>query len=104
MAPDGDYALGGMVPIRSHGGVVRNEGGSLAGSTLSMLAAVRNSHALGIPLAAALAAATEAPARMARRPDLGRIAPGARADLVVLDDSLTITRVLLDGTEHFAPS
>jgi N-acetylglucosamine-6-phosphate deacetylase len=102
--PDGDYTLGGTVPIRSHGGVVRNEAGSLAGSTLSMLAAVRNSHALGIPLAAALAAATEAPARMASRPDLGHIVPGARADLVVLDDSLTITRVLLDGTEHSAPS
>ncbi len=101
-APDGDYTLGGTVPIHSRGGVVRNEAGSLAGSTLSMLAAVRNSHALGIPLAAALAAATEAPARMARRPDLGRIAPGARADLVVLDDSLAITRVLLDGAERLA--
>jgi N-acetylglucosamine-6-phosphate deacetylase len=95
--PDGDYTLGATVRVHSTGGVVRNEAGSLAGSTLSMLAAVRNSHALGIPLAAALAAATEAPARMARRPDLGRITPGARADLVVLDDTLTITRVLLQG-------
>jgi N-acetylglucosamine-6-phosphate deacetylase len=60
-----------------------------------MLAAVRNSHALGIPLAAAVAAATEAPARMARRPDLGHITPGARADLVVLADTLEIQRVLL---------
>ena len=96
-APDGDYTLGGTVPIHSADGVVRNEAGSLAGSTLSMLDAVRNSHALGIPLAAALAAATEAPARMARRPDLGRITPGAPADLVVLDDSLEIQRVLLQG-------
>ena len=57
-----------------------------------MLDAVRNLHALGVPLAAALRAATEAPARMARRPDLGRIAPGARADLVVLDESLELDR------------
>ncbi|HVW48275.1 MAG TPA: N-acetylglucosamine-6-phosphate deacetylase [Solirubrobacterales bacterium] len=99
-APDGDYTLGGTVPIHSRGGVVRDGAGSLAGSTLSMLAAVRNLHALGVPLAAALAAATEAPARMARRADLGRVAPGARADLVVLDDSLAITRVLLAGTDH----
>jgi N-acetylglucosamine-6-phosphate deacetylase len=99
-APDGDHTLGGTVPIHSHNGVVRNEAGSLAGSTLSILAAVRNSHALGIPLPAALAAATEAPARMARRPDLGRITPGARADLVVLDDALEIQRVLLRGTDH----
>jgi N-acetylglucosamine-6-phosphate deacetylase len=98
-APDGDYTLGGTVPAHSAGGVVRNRAGSLAGSTLSMLAAVRNSHALGVPLAAALAAATEAPARMARRPDLGRIEPGTPADLVVLDESLDTERVLLGGRE-----
>jgi N-acetylglucosamine-6-phosphate deacetylase len=98
-APDGDYTLGGAVAIHSEGGVVRNRDGSLAGSTLSMPSAVRNLHALGIPLAAALAAATEAPARMAGRTDLGRIEPGARADLVVLDDRLEIERVLLGGEE-----
>jgi N-acetylglucosamine-6-phosphate deacetylase len=100
-APDGDYTLGGNVPTHSEGGVVRNADGSLAGSTLSMPAAVRNLHALGVPLAAVLRAATEAPARMARRPDLGRIAPSARADLVVLDDSLELTQVLLGGNSVF---
>jgi N-acetylglucosamine-6-phosphate deacetylase len=99
-APEGDYTLGGTVRVHSADGVVRDEAGSLAGSNLTMLAAVRNSHALGIPLAASLAAATEAPARMARRPDLGRITPGARADLLMLDDTLAITRVLLDGTDQ----
>jgi N-acetylglucosamine-6-phosphate deacetylase len=63
-----------------------------------MLAAVRILHSLGIPLGAALRAATEAPARMARRPDLGRLAPGAKADLLVLDDSLELVRVLLGGS------
>jgi N-acetylglucosamine-6-phosphate deacetylase len=101
---DGDYTLGGTVPIHFADGVVRTAVGSLAGSTLSMLAAVRNSHALGVPLAAALGAATEVPARMARRPDLGRIAPGARADLVVLDDSLELQRVLLGGEEVARPT
>jgi N-acetylglucosamine-6-phosphate deacetylase len=96
-APDGDYTLGGAVRVHSADGVVRNEAGSLSGSTLSMLAAVRNSHALGIPLAAVLAAATEIPARMARRPDLGRLTPGAHADLLVLTDTLEIQRVLLQG-------
>jgi N-acetylglucosamine-6-phosphate deacetylase len=98
-APDGDYTLGGNVAIHAAGGVVRNDAGSLAGSTLTMLDAVRNLHALGVPLAAALTAATETPARMARRPDLGRIEPGAPADLVVLDDSLERQRVLLGGEE-----
>jgi N-acetylglucosamine-6-phosphate deacetylase len=98
-APDGDYTLGGAVAIRSEYGVVRDRAGSLAGSTLSMPAAVRNLHALGVPLAAALAAASEAPARMAGRDDLGRIEPGERADLVVLDDGLEVERVLLAGEE-----
>ncbi len=99
-APDGDYTLGGNVAIHSEGGMVRNAAGSLAGSSLTMLDAVRNLHALGVPLAAALQAATEAPARMARRPDLGRIEPGARADLIVLDDSLERDQVLLGGTQQ----
>lgn len=101
-APDGAYTLGGNVAVHSEAGVVRNDDGSLAGSTLSMPQAVRNAHALGLPLAAALAAASETPARMARRPDLGRLAPGARADLVVLDDGLQVERVLLGGEELVA--
>jgi N-acetylglucosamine-6-phosphate deacetylase len=96
-APDGDYTLGGNVPINSEGGTVRTADGALAGSTLTMLDAVRNLHALDVPLAAALRAATETPARMARRPDLGRLEPGARADLVVLDDSLDLHQVFLGG-------
>jgi len=60
-APDGDHTLGGAVPVHSAGGAVRTAAGALAGSTLSMLDAVRNSHALGVPLAAALRAAGEAP-------------------------------------------
>ncbi|HEX4307343.1 MAG TPA: amidohydrolase family protein [Solirubrobacterales bacterium] len=96
-APDGDYTLGGTVEVRSEGGTVRTADGALAGTTLSMLDAVRGAHALGVPLAGALRAATEAPARMARRPDLGRLEPGARADLVVLDDSLELRQVLLGG-------
>jgi N-acetylglucosamine-6-phosphate deacetylase len=97
-ASDGAYTLGGNVPIRSEAGTVRTADGALAGSTLTMLDAVRNLHAVGVPLAAALRAATEAPAAMARRPDLGRLQPGARADLVVLDESLELHRVFLDGT------
>jgi N-acetylglucosamine-6-phosphate deacetylase len=96
-APDGDYTLGRSVTIRADAGMVRNAAGSLAGSALTMLDAVRNLHALGVPLGGALRAATEAPARMAGRPDLGQIEPGARADLVVLDDSLGLDQVFLGG-------
>jgi N-acetylglucosamine-6-phosphate deacetylase len=59
---------------------------------------VRNLVALGAPLESALAAASEVPARIAGRPDLGTLEPGSVADVVVLDDRLEIVRVLVDGS------
>ena len=61
---------------------MRGPEGPLAGSVLTMIDAVRNVHALGVPLEEALAAAAEVPARIAGRPDLGRLTPGAPADVV----------------------
>jgi N-acetylglucosamine-6-phosphate deacetylase len=60
---------------------------------------VRNLVALGAPVDAALGAATEVPARIAGRPDLAQLQPGARADVVVLDDNLEIVRVLVGGED-----
>jgi N-acetylglucosamine-6-phosphate deacetylase len=93
---DGAFRLGGQ-PVSASGGVVRGPEGQLAGSALTMIQAVRNLHALGAPLEGALAAATSVPARIAGRPDLGRLAPGAPADVVLLDDRLEIKRVLVGG-------
>jgi N-acetylglucosamine-6-phosphate deacetylase len=98
---DGEFALGGRRVV-SAGGVVRGPEGQLAGSVLTMLDAVRNVHALGVPLEEALTAASAVPARIAGRPDLGRLAPGAAADVVVLDDTLEIARVLVGGVERVA--
>ena len=69
----------------------------LAGSVLTMVEAVRNLHALGVPLERALDAAAEVPARMLGSSTTGRIAPGAPADAVVLDDELRVERVLVGG-------
>jgi N-acetylglucosamine-6-phosphate deacetylase len=98
---DGDFALAGR-PLVSAEGVVRGPEGQLAGSVLTMIDAVRNVHALGVPLEEALAAAAEVPARIAGRPDLGRLVPGAPADVVVLDDNLEIVRVLVRGGDRVA--
>jgi N-acetylglucosamine-6-phosphate deacetylase len=95
-AGDGDYQLGERT-VHAEGGVVRGPGGQLAGSALTMIQAVRNLHALGVELEAALSAASSVPARIARRPDLGRIEVGAAADIVILDDRLEVTRVLMGG-------
>jgi N-acetylglucosamine-6-phosphate deacetylase len=93
---DGEFTLAGETVV-SAGGAVRTPGGRLAGSALTMIDAVRNVHALGIPLEEALTAATAVPAGIAGRPDLGRLAPGSRADVVLLDDNLEPDGVLVDG-------
>jgi N-acetylglucosamine-6-phosphate deacetylase len=98
---DGAFSLGGQ-PVLATNGVVRGPEGQLAGSALTMLAAVRNLHTLGIPLEGALGAASTVPARIARRPELGSIAPGTPADIVVLDDRLEIRRVLVAGSQRVA--
>ena len=95
---DGSYRLG-SVDVEIENGVVRRADSVLAGSTVTMIDAVRNLVELGAPLAGALAAASEVPARVAGRGDVGRLEPGAIADVVVLDDSLEIQRVLAAGED-----
>ena len=46
-----------------------------------------------------LAAASDVPARIAGRPELGKLEPGSAADVVVLDDGLEIVRVLAAGVD-----
>ena len=98
---DGAYSFGNF-DVLVHEGTVRGPDGVLAGSVLTMIEAVRNLHALGAPLEAAVAAATSTPARVLGEPDLGRLGVGLPADLVVLDDELEIERVLVAGTVHVA--
>jgi N-acetylglucosamine-6-phosphate deacetylase len=93
---DGASSLGGFeVSIRD--GVARGPDGVLAGSLLTMIEAVRNLHTLGVPLPDALAAGSRIPAGVIRERVAGRIEVGLPADLVVLDDSLEIERVLVAG-------
>ncbi len=99
--PPGRYRLGDR-DVAVADGAVRLADGTLAGSALTMDTAVRNLVALGASLAEAVDAATRVPARLLRRPDLGVLRPGARADVTVLDEELRVTRTLVDGREVFA--
>jgi N-acetylglucosamine-6-phosphate deacetylase len=99
--PDGDYTLAG-IDVRLADGAVRRPDGTLAGSALTMDAAVRNLVGWGASLAYAVHAATLAPATLLRRPDLGRLAVGGPAHVAVLDDDLRVTRTLVGGVEAFA--
>ena len=75
--------------------------GTLAGSVLRMDAGVANMAAAGVGLAAAVAAASRVPADLIRRPDLGRIAPGAAADLAWLGDDLRAAATWLRGEKVY---
>ena len=93
---DGNFRLGGTA-VEVLNGVARREDGVLAGSSSTLIDGVRRLHALGVPLADAVNAATAVPAWVVRRPSLGTLRPGADADVVVLDDTLEIRRVLVGG-------
>jgi N-acetylglucosamine-6-phosphate deacetylase len=96
---DGFYFLGGS-EIEVRNGIARSFDDILAGSSLTMIEAVRNLHALGIPLTQAVAAATSVPARVLGAPDLARLDVGLPADLIVLDDNLEIERVCIGGEDR----
>src|SRR5205823_446904 len=81
---------------------VRGPEGVLAGSVLTMIDAVRNLHALGVPLEDAVAAASTVPGRALGDDEIGRLDVGLPADVVVLDDHLDIARVLVGGEVHVA--
>ncbi len=84
--------------IRLANGRLTDAAGTLAGAHLSMAEAVRNAvRIVGLPLAAALRMATATPAERAKLADHGRIAAGARADLVALNGDLHVVAVWQGG-------
>jgi N-acetylglucosamine-6-phosphate deacetylase len=95
--PDGNYRLG-TFEVSVAGGVPRDGEGKLAGSTLTLDRALRTIVALGVPLASALAMLTANPARLlGLQGKKGALAPGADADLVLLDSKLEIAGVMTRG-------
>jgi N-acetylglucosamine-6-phosphate deacetylase len=96
--PDGDYKLGNLTVTKCLGGV-RLEDGTLAGSTLTMDQALRNLVGLGLEIEEASRRTATHAADFLGLHDRGRIAPGAWADLVVLDAGLNLQRVIVEGEE-----
>ncbi|HEV7612297.1 MAG TPA: N-acetylglucosamine-6-phosphate deacetylase [Steroidobacteraceae bacterium] len=88
--------------IRVVDGICRDENGTLAGTALDMSAAVRNAVSLlGLDIAEAARMASEYPAEfLGLGHELGRIAPGYRANLVLLDHELKVQRTWIEGLAH----
>lgn len=84
--------------ITVSGDRIVDDEGRLAGAHLDMASAVRNAVTLlGLDLATALRMASAHPAAFLRLEDRGRIAPGQRADLVLLDERLEVQGTWIGG-------
>ena len=94
--PDGEYWLGDQ-PVFKRGDTVRLANGTLAGSALTMDAALRNLLSLGVPMDEASARLSAIPARYLGLADRGRIAVGCMADLVVVDAAGSLLGVVAEG-------
>jgi N-acetylglucosamine-6-phosphate deacetylase len=80
-------------------GICRDENGTLAGTALDMAGAVRNAVSLlGLDIAEAARMAGQYPAEfLGLGHELGRIAPGYLANLVLMNDELKVQRTWIEG-------
>lgn len=101
--PDGSYRLGQLdVTVREGQARLRADDaavGSIAGSTLTMAAAVAYCvQQVGLPVPDVARMAATTPARWHQLDQVGALEPGRRADLVVLDGHGSTRRVMRRGT------
>ena len=101
-AADGSYDLGGVqVDVSNRiARLLRDDGtaGSIAGSTLTMDAGLRRIVSNGASIVDACRMAATTPARaIGIADDVGALAPGRRADILLLDDDLRVVRVMRAG-------
>jgi N-acetylglucosamine-6-phosphate deacetylase len=103
--PDGEYLFGpldgGEPFLRSNGVGVTLDATALASSVVGLDHCLRTFYRLtGVPLVEVVRMATLTPARIVgHEHELGSIAVGKRADLVVLDQELQVKTVYLDGVQ-----
>ena len=96
---DDDSFMFGDQKITRIGNKLTTDNGTLAGSHLDMLSAVKHAvNDLNLPLEDAIAMASTTPANyLGLRASHGDIAVGQQADLVLLDDDLNITALWQSG-------
>jgi N-acetylglucosamine-6-phosphate deacetylase len=99
---DGDYNIWGET-ISVRNGRTANASGSIAGSVISMLDAVRLLRSLGVSFFDVAQMASTNPARLLNLShECGSLEPGKRADLLALDASGNIALTLIGGHIAFA--
>ncbi|MRT06278.1 N-acetylglucosamine-6-phosphate deacetylase [Ewingella americana] len=96
--PDGEYSICGQ-PVTLQQGMVHTAEGGLAGSTLSLDAAVRNLVAsLGVSQEDAIHMASLHPAKMlGLEQSLGSLSVGKVANVIALNSQLQVQKIWVDG-------
>ena len=96
--PDGDYELGGQPITMKNGKATLTGSETLAGSSIHLMDGLRRSVSFGVPLEAAVTAATLTPAKAIRMDgEIGSLEEGKWADMVVLDEELNVKAVYING-------
>lgn len=100
----GTYGLAGQ-SVHVDDTSARLEDGTLAGSILTMDAAVRNLVEWGeVSIAEALHMATAVPARLIGDIARGELIPGMRADLALWTDELSVAETMIEGRRFGTPN
>lgn len=98
-AANKNFMLNGEL-IRCDNGKLSTASGTLAGSDLDMISAVKNTVELvGIELDEAIRMASTYPAAMMGESNLGTINPGYTASMVLIDDDYKVIRSWINGSE-----
>ncbi|WP_059105678.1 N-acetylglucosamine-6-phosphate deacetylase [Shouchella shacheensis] len=100
---DGTYSFGGH-QVHVSQGVAKLTDGTLASSTVTMNEALAKTVKSGIPLRDAVRMATETPANILGLENKGRIAPGADADLVLMNDRFEVVWTMINGNMVYSRS
>ncbi len=95
--PDGEYVSGNQ-PITVKDGKATLKDGTIAGSSISLMEGLRRTVSFGIQLEKAVAASTiQNACAIGMDNEIGSLEVGKCADMVVLNNSLEIIKVIING-------
>lgn len=98
---EGEHITADGVPYTVWHGVAWSQSGGVMGCGNNLLVGVRNLHSLGIPLTEVATMASANPAKaLGIFEKTGSIEVGKAADLVLMNDELTVLSTFVDGVEY----